>query len=204
MNITLVRHGITQGNIENRHIGITDIPLSQGGIELAQNSAIYMLPQDAVYSSPMLRTRQTAALLYPQSQINIASGLHERNFGLWEEKRPEDLSDDPYYSIWRNTEAEAPPMGESRTELISRCSEALISLLKKTQNKGEENIALVTHGNVIMALMTCFAGNGGEDYFSWLVDNCGGYLVQTVKTSSGLRFRVIEEHRGGWIKNEEV
>ena len=62
MKIILIRHGKTAGNIKGRYIGKTDEPLCEEGInEIRENT----YPKaDFVISSPMLRCRQTAEIIY--------------------------------------------------------------------------------------------------------------------------------------------
>ena len=57
-----VRHGETQWNAENRVCGRTDLPLTPAGLRQAAHTAELLagLPIERIYSSPMLRARQTA------------------------------------------------------------------------------------------------------------------------------------------------
>ena len=62
MEIILIRHGKTKGNLEKRYIGITDEPLTdEGAHELRQ---IKYPDADIIISSPMLRCVQTAEIIY--------------------------------------------------------------------------------------------------------------------------------------------
>ena len=56
-----VRHGETQWNAENRVCGRTDLPLTPAGLRQAAHTAELLagLPIERIYSSPMLRARQT-------------------------------------------------------------------------------------------------------------------------------------------------
>ena len=65
MELILIRHGTTQGNLERRFIGLTDIPVLPEGEELAREVSKTLPPVDHVYHSPLIRCVQTARLLWP-------------------------------------------------------------------------------------------------------------------------------------------
>ena len=62
MTVYLIRHGQTQGNLERRYIGSTDQPLCPQGREALEGRE--MPSVDGLYVSPLLRCRQTAAILF--------------------------------------------------------------------------------------------------------------------------------------------
>ena len=68
LKIHLIRHGATDANYDGRYIGCkTDLPLAPEGLNelrLLKDDIDY--PEiERLYSSPMLRCRQTGAVLYP-------------------------------------------------------------------------------------------------------------------------------------------
>ena len=77
MEIYLIRHGKTAGNGEGRYIGTTDEPLCSAGIEELNTRWQAGLPEaEIVYTSDLIRTRQTAVLLFPDAEkrVRTASG----------------------------------------------------------------------------------------------------------------------------------
>ena len=62
MEILLARHGATAGNLLHRHLGVTDEPLCPEGRAALQpvDEAL-----ETVFVSPLLRARETAAVLFP-------------------------------------------------------------------------------------------------------------------------------------------
>mgnify|MGYP000755091817 FL=1 len=63
--IHLLRHGLTRANLEGRYIGRTDLPLCPEGraqLEKLRDTCEYPWAE-RVYTSPLLRARQTAELL---------------------------------------------------------------------------------------------------------------------------------------------
>ena len=69
--IHLIRHGITDGNLQGKYIGVTDLPLSPDGVnELVELKGLIDYPQvGAVYTSPLLRCRQSANILFPNRPL---------------------------------------------------------------------------------------------------------------------------------------
>lgn len=74
--VHFIRHGMTQGNLEGKYIGSTDLPVCPEGYrQLDDLKAHYEYPKvEAVYSSPMLRCRQTADFLYPNAMLTVVEG----------------------------------------------------------------------------------------------------------------------------------
>ena len=77
MEIVLIRHGATAGNIEKRYIGTTDEPLCDTGmVQIQEYMRAGCYPQvQALYVSPLKRCRQTAAFIYPDTKQITRNGL---------------------------------------------------------------------------------------------------------------------------------
>ena len=97
MNIVLIRHFQTPGNLAGNYIGVTDEDLIPINEEL--NKSIY--PKvNKIYVSPLKRCVQTAELIYPGQAIRVKENLKECNFGRFENKNYQDLSVDESYQKW--------------------------------------------------------------------------------------------------------
>ncbi|MBI1172474.1 histidine phosphatase family protein [bacterium] len=129
--LALLRHGHTPWNRVGRLQGRTDIALDPEAV--ATLSAL-RLPPDwagaALYSSPLSRARQTAALIAGRAPA-IAEPLIEMNWGDWEGQHGEALSQDPASGFrpiedwgWHYT----PPGGESPAEVWARLQPWLATL----------------------------------------------------------------------------
>ncbi|MCD7818135.1 MAG: histidine phosphatase family protein, partial [Lachnospiraceae bacterium] len=91
MDIYLIRHGSTAGNLEHRYVGTTDEQLTEEAQQLLGiNRERYPMP-DLVFSSPLKRCMQTAEILYPDTEIQVLPGLHECDFGEFEYKNYTEL-----------------------------------------------------------------------------------------------------------------
>ena len=107
MKCYLIRHGITQDNIDLKFSGCqTDTPLIQKGTE--QLDAVRDVPQNSIlYVSPMLRARQTAAIMFPGKEQHIVDCFKEMDFGIFEAKNHLMLNGDPDYQAWLDSGGEA-------------------------------------------------------------------------------------------------
>lgn len=173
--ILLLRHGATRGNLEHRYIGRTDEPLSPQGRQALMGRQ--MPPADRLLVSPLLRCRQTAALLYPALTQEIVPGLRECDFGDFENKNWEELDGDPRYQAWIDSGGSLGfPGGESLAEFQQRCLEAFWNSVD--HGDPGETLAFVVHGGTIMAILGG-CGQPKRAYFDWQVKNGCGYRVQS-------------------------
>lgn len=173
--IHLIRHGLTEGNLKQQYIGSTDLPLAAAGVsELKRLKEETDYPRvDAVYSSPLLRCKQSAAILYPGKEINIVDNLREIDFGDFEGKTANELEILPSYADWAAGRINAAPNGEDNTEFAKRLCVGLNEIVRDMMSKGAEHAAVIMHGGAIMMLLascavprksmvewTCSAGSG--------------------------------------------
>ena len=99
----LIRHGLTQGNLDGRYIGSgTDLPLcAEGRAQLEELKAKFQYPDvPLVFCSPMLRAQQTAEVLFPNAKLTILQDLREMNFGKFENRPITELVKDPEFAQW--------------------------------------------------------------------------------------------------------
>lgn len=176
MTITMLRHGMTRGNIERRYVGATDVPLAPEGIRQAEQARKDgALP--LVYVTPLRRTQQTAAILFPGARQQVVDGLREMNFGHFEGRTYEELENDREFIDWNLDGGLQPsPGGEGRLGFGIRVREALRQLVDAARQSGEQSITLVAHGGTIMALMSVHALPQRHWHDYWL-DNLEGYRV---------------------------
>ena len=173
--IHLIRHGLTEGNLKQQYIGSTDLPLAVAGVnELKRLREETDYPRvDLIYSSPMLRCRQSAAILYPNREIHIIDKMREIDFGEFEGKTANELEILPSYTDWAAGRINAAPGGEDNTEFAKRLCVGLNEIVRDMMQKGAEHAAVIMHGGAIMMLLascavprksmvewTCPAGSG--------------------------------------------
>lgn len=184
MQVMLIRHGQTAGNARRRYIGRTDEPLSPEGIALSEAAGRDPALRE-VYVTPLLRTRQTAAILFPNARQIIVDGLREMDFGDFENRSAEEMRDDAAYRAWVDGGCLAPcPHGEGRAEFSARVCAAFLDVMEYANTHDGENIAFVVHGGTIMAILEQFARPHG-DYYSYGVPNCQGYRCRLCRPDRG-------------------
>ena len=91
IELLFIRHGATAGNLRRRYIGRTDEPLCGEGIAQVETLRKQGLLIDELFVSPLLRTRQTADILFPKMPYTVVDGFAEMDFGCFEGKAADEV-----------------------------------------------------------------------------------------------------------------
>lgn len=173
IQLLLIRHGATAGNLQKRYIGQTDQPLCDVGIAQIEALKKYHFEIDDLFVSPMLRTRQTAELLFPQVSYTMVPEFQETNFGLFEGKTAEELSNCPEYQAWIDSGCLSPiPGGEPVSAFKARCCAAFEKIMQTIADG--RCVAFVIHGGVIMSILERYA-QPQKNFYDYHIGN-GAYL----------------------------
>lgn len=175
MTLALIRHGCTEANRMRRYLGRGDEPLSGEGREglLRARDAGCFPRIDILFSSPMKRCTETAALLYPGMRPILIDEWREIDFGCFEGKSFRELGGDLRYRRWIRSGGSLPfPEGESREEFAARCEKGLFKMREILADGEEQRVGAIVHGGTIMALLSRYLGGG---YFDYRAPNGGGY-----------------------------
>lgn len=182
MEVLLIRHGRTAGNIEKRYAGRTDDPLCEEGIDHAHRSG-KNTELTHLYVSPLKRAIQTAQIKFPNARHIICSDLREMDFGDFEGRSAEEMVDDPAYIRWVDSQCTLPcPNGEQIDEFSDRVCRVFDSIVREGILNGEDRLVIVAHGGSIMAILSRF-GKPERTYYDWYIDNCCGFRAQLDETS---------------------
>ena len=159
MRICFLRHGPTEWNELGRIQGHSDIPLSAAGLKKMRG----LMPPDPfappprVFSSPLIRARQTAeALGLPTPTLDAR--LMEQNWGRWEGlSRAEIIAQDgkDCFAAAGLRGAFTPPGGESTDALNAR----VLAFLSDVAG-GEGDAVAIAHLGVLRAAYTLATGWG--------------------------------------------
>jgi broad specificity phosphatase PhoE len=181
----LVRHGATANNradpprLQGRR---TDPPLSDEGREQAQRTGEFLaaFALDAVYSSPLLRARQTAeAVAKPHGlATQIVDELIEVDVGVWEGrswKEIEKTDAAAYRAFMTDASVNSYLGGENLQIVLARAAPALEKLMR--ENLGR-SIAVVAHNVVNRSYLTQLMGIPLSRYRSIPQDNCGVTFIR--------------------------
>ncbi len=160
--LVLVRHGVTAHTVDKRFssgLGGEDPGLTADGRAQARATADWLAPLaeevDAVVSSPVRRTRETAEIVAERlgKTIDLDHGLAEMEFGTWDGKTfaevregsPDDLE------AWLGSLHHTPPGGESFTQVQQRVLASLDTLLKTYAGRTVLAVSHVTPIKVLVA-----------------------------------------------------
>lgn len=180
LKIHLIRHGATDANYDGRYIGCkTDLPLAPEGLNelrLLKDDIDY--PEiERLYSSPMLRCRQTGAVLYPDFEPVTVEELKEYDFGSFENKTAAELESNPSFIPWTSGRLSAPPGGEDNSEFIKRICVGFNKIVLDMIEGGLTESAVIMHGGAIMMLLGVSAVPRSKPV-EWTADNGRGYSVR--------------------------
>lgn len=180
LKIHLIRHGATDANYDGRYIGCnTDLPLAPEGLNelrLLKDDIDY--PEiERLYSSPMLRCRQTGAVLYPDFEPFTVEELKEYDFGSFENKTATELESNPNFIPWTSGRLSSPPGGEDNSEFIKRICVGFNRIVLDMIENGLTESAVIMHGGAIMMLLGVSAVPRHKPV-EWTADNGRGYSVR--------------------------
>lgn len=174
IQLLFIRHGATVGNLEKRYIGRTDEPLCDLGITQVEELRKHNFQADALFVSPMLRTRQTAELLFPKMSYTVVKDFTETDFGLFEGKTAEELSRCPEYQMWVDSMCLDPiPQGDSIDDFKARCCTAFETIIKRLPD--HTCAVFVVHGGVIMAILEAYM-RPRKSFYDYHIGN-GKYIM---------------------------
>lgn len=161
MDLIIVRHGQTGWNVMKKVQGQVDIPLNSKGREQAINlrEEIKDIQPDVIISSPLLRAKQTAQILYKNKKISYDNRITERNFGKFEGLTIDEFNADDFWSYKKNIKYQ---QAENIQEFFNRVYDFLKEIEIKYRDK---KVLLVAHTGVIIAVNSYFRGIPHDDNF---------------------------------------
>jgi len=159
----LVRHGQTACSRESRFCGSgSDVPLLPEGVEMAKAlaSCYAATPWEAIYSSPMLRARQTAEPLAHRCglAVRIEAGLGEIAYGAWEGLMEDEVrsgTPEAFRAWLEDPGRNAPPGGETGFEIAARAL-PVVDAIRARHIDG--NVLAVSHKATIRVLVCALLG----------------------------------------------
>ena len=181
MELYLIRHWKTKGNLEKRYIGTTDEPILSGEErDLWLNRTSRILPDvSCVAVSPMKRCRETAELLFPGKKQEVCDAFRECDFGQFENRNYEELKNRPEYQRWLDSGGtDAFPGGESREIFAGRCVEGFVQKVTELRERKTKRAAFVVHGGTIMAILE-WLDQEQRPFYHWQAENGAVFYVRT-------------------------
>jgi probable phosphoglycerate mutase len=153
--LVLLRHGETEWSRSGRHTGLTDIPLTAHGEELARAAGELVRGYDfrLVLSSPLQRARRTAELAGLDAAIDPL--LVEWDYGGYEGRTTRDIRAELGYNwnAFTHGVIRGDTPGETVEEVAARASRVLTRVLPAMV---DGDVALVAHGHYLRILTAVF------------------------------------------------
>ena len=175
--LLLIRHGQTEWNKEGRYTGQSDIPLTELGHQQAQQAAekLVDLPPDVLYSSDLLRARQTAAPLSEMFSLDVSIDprLKEINQGQWEGMLFPDIKQKfakEFAAQRSNPVKVGAPGGETVEQVRTRVFSALEDIITKHADS-KSRVVVVSHGFVIALIRLYFSNKPIEHVWDLIPGN---------------------------------
>ncbi|HKF97488.1 MAG TPA: histidine phosphatase family protein [Steroidobacteraceae bacterium] len=141
--VFLIRHGETEWSLSGRHTGISDIPLTENGRQVARLWQPYASARKfaLVLSSPLQRARETCELAGLAGQAQIEDDLREWNYGNYEGLTPQQIrAAQPEWLIFRD----GCPGGESPEQVGTRVDRVITRI-----RAASGDVAIFAHGHVL-------------------------------------------------------
>lgn len=162
--ILLIRHGATDLLGRVLYGRMPGVLLNAEGFEQAERLALTLNSRyvvGKVVSSPLDRALQTAQPIAAAAglPVDIEEGVTEVDVGSWMGKSFAELAALPEWKDYnRYRSITRAPGGESLMQVQDRAWKTLDQVIRHAPPSNESAIALVSHGDVIRALMLLFFG----------------------------------------------
>ncbi|GAP20385.1 histidine phosphatase family protein [Leptolinea tardivitalis] len=180
--IWLVRHGQTDWNLEGRLQGQLDVPLNETGLKQAQSLAETLRgkPFSAIYSSDLMRARQTAEIIARVVNLPITfdKRLREISQGQVEGMLFSDVIqkfEGALADRTRNPVESRLPGGESVAELAERFRDCVDEI---SRQKYTRPVLLIAHGLAIATILCQARGYPMETVYSHIQENATAEVIE--------------------------
>ena len=155
----LIRHGETLSNRQGIFRGRLDIPLSEEGILQAHElkKHVSAIDVDAVFSSPLQRAMDTAAIAFPRRDIVKDEDLNNLDLGDWSGGDKKRIAEE-FPELW-NTWISTPekmkfPNGEDLDAVYRRAGQ----FLQRIRQSGLKTTAAISHRSVSKVIIAAAIG----------------------------------------------
>jgi len=160
--LTLVRHGQSTYNLENRFTGDVDVELTDLGRREAMlaGEKLAYFTYDFTFTSTLKRAWETLRIILETlKQTNLLpiknEALNERKYGILQGLNKAETSEKYGFfqvELWRRSYEVRPPEGESLEDTFNRMIPYYKIEMAPKLREGK-NVLVVAHGNSLRALM---------------------------------------------------
>lgn len=219
--IYIVRHGQTERNNAFVLQGRSNDPLNERGVQQARELGEWFAEQgitfERVFSSPLIRTVQTAKLAAPGVEVETDIRLIEMDYGPYEgadlkEPAPELIT---FFSDFVNNPA--PEGMEPLSEVVRRTGEFIeevaalsggsmpgstaedaadVSSRSVAEAGSHGNIMVSTHAIAMKGILEYLTPDSQGGYWSKYLGNCAVYIVDDTDGHLGVPYEVRRNDEG--------
>lgn len=184
MNWYFMRHGQIASNLKRVYSGRSEEVLTDTGREQVRQASRQLagVEIDAIYSSPLARTRETAEIVIAERgwdlTINLDDRFNEFKMGPWEGMAEDDAAAQfpAEWAVWNHTPADLVIDGrETLAQLQLRVLDGLRAIANMTSHG---SVLIVTHVAVIRVVELFATGRKLNDYKKIAVDNARIFKFQ--------------------------
>lgn len=170
--IYLIRHGETQANREDLFRGRNEIPLSESGLLQAEALREYFRerPVERIFSSPLNRALQTAAVVFPGRRIESDERINNLDLGEWSGRAKKEIeADQPeLWDQWvRAPERMKFPGGETLETAYGRVED----FLRHAVALPEQQLAVLSHRSMLKVMLAVAFGLRERYFWKFHLDN---------------------------------
>jgi broad specificity phosphatase PhoE len=210
--LVLVRHGRTASNAAGRIQGRADVPLDPTGLDEAHAvaRALRRFGAAALYTSPLSRARETAAII--GRDLNLApqvwDDLTEYDFGLMSERDLEEIAalDPRLYAAldaWLEAGRDAPMLRPEipGAEPLDAFAARIAAFWAQVESSHRGGVAIVvTHGGMLRGMFTLAAGGDLRRHSPFWADNCSISVLDFYHGAVVVRLFNDTGHLAGMLK----
>lgn len=191
-NIYLIRHGEIQCGREKMYIGVSDIQLSNVGIDQAYKLKHFFesINVNKLYCSDLKRTVETSRIISESTNLKVTAlnELREINMGDWEGKTFKEIKlkfPDEFQRRIKEVGSFKPNGGESFYQVQKRA----VGAFQKICKSDDENILVVAHAGVNRSIISWILQIPMENIFRFKQDY--GCINKIVCNETGYNIEYI-------------
>lgn len=184
--LTLVRHGQSAWNLENRFTGWVDVDLSENGVKEALQAGQRLKNLDLHWSkahtSRLLRAQRTLEIILKEMEQSPLvwkdSALNERHYGDLQGRNKDEARQEygeEQVHIWRRSYNVPPPGGECLADTAKRCLPYFREYILDPVKQGDQ-ILVVAHGNSLRAIIMSLKGMSEEEILQFEIETGVPYI----------------------------
>jgi phosphoserine phosphatase len=200
--IILLRHGHVAWHDPVRFRGLADLELTERGHRQARAAALAVAAAwrpEAIYTSPLTRSRQTAAAVAAAFRLESQPepGLVDIDYGKWQ-----GLTHDEARAGWpqetdtwfRHPHLASIPGGETLAAVLARATAALLDIVRRHP---EGTVAVVAHDSVNRVLLLFALGSPLSRYWQIEQDACAINVLDFADGEFLIRGINLTQHLAG-------